>query len=238
MGAVRPQRRLVVLAFAIVACALSASAAETFSGRVVGVTDGDTIKVLRNGETVRVRLEGIDCPERSQDFGTRAKQATSDLVFGKTVRVDVRDYDRYGRTVGRVFVGDTNVSIALVEAGLAWHYKRYSSDAALAGAEERARGASRGLWSRADAVPPWEFRRGGRPETSSPAPTTHERAASPSGCVPRDQCCKVCRKGQACGDSCISASSTCRKGRGCACDSVEVSACRRWLRKTSPPASA
>ncbi len=100
----------------------------------MGITDGDTITVLREGQPVPVRLEGIDCPERGQDFGTRAKQATSDLAFGETFQVEVRDHDRYGRIVGRVFVGDTDVSLALVEQGLAWHFKRYSSEAALASA--------------------------------------------------------------------------------------------------------
>ena len=80
-------------------------AAEIFTGRVVGVSDGNTISVMRDGHAVRVRLEGIDCPENSQDFGQRAKQFAAALVFQKTVTVDVRDVDRYGRLVGRVFVG-------------------------------------------------------------------------------------------------------------------------------------
>jgi endonuclease YncB( thermonuclease family) len=130
----------IAVAFAVAAPAV----AETFSGRVVGVTDGDTITVLRDGQAVKIRLEGIDCPERGQDFGTRARHATSALVYTKTVRVEVRDHDRYGRIVGRVFVRDTDVCLDLVEQGLAWHYKRYSSEPALAEAEERARGAGRG----------------------------------------------------------------------------------------------
>jgi micrococcal nuclease len=218
------QRRhwLGLIAIAAVVALATAPAGETFSGRVVGVTDGDTITVLRGNQPVRVRLEGIDCPERGQDFGTRARQATSALVYAKEVRVEVRDHDRYGRIVGRVFVGDTDVSLALVEQGLAWHYKKYSSEQALAEAEQRAREAGRGLWSRADAVPPWEFRHGGRGASSSAPSAGREARAAPGACIPADQCCKVCRKGQVCGDSCISATATCRQGRGCACDAAVV----------------
>jgi endonuclease YncB( thermonuclease family) len=141
----------------LVVLAAAASAAETFSGRVVGVTDGDTITVLRGRDPVRVRLEGIDCPERGQDFATRARQATSDLVYARPVRVEV---DRYGRVVGRVFVGDIDLSLALVEAGMAWHFKRYSDEAVLTAAESQARVAGIGLWKHANPIPPWEFRRG------------------------------------------------------------------------------
>jgi endonuclease YncB( thermonuclease family) len=101
------------------------------------------ISVMRTGRAVKVRLHGIDCPEGHQDFGRRAKQFTSGLVFGKTLRVDVRDTDRYGRLVGRVFVGGTDVNLEIVRAGFAWDYKRYSDDPALARAEREARAARR-----------------------------------------------------------------------------------------------
>jgi endonuclease YncB( thermonuclease family) len=128
-----------------------------FAGRVVGVTDGDTISVMRDGRSVRVRLEGIDCPERGQDFGQRAKQFTSEMAFGKDAVVDVRDVDRYGR-LARVTVDGEDVSLALVRAGLAWHYTRYSRDLELAEAEIAAKSAQLGLWSRSAPTPPWEFR--------------------------------------------------------------------------------
>jgi len=144
--------------FAALGWATSGAGAENFSGRVVGVSDGDTISVMRDGRAVKVRLEGIDCPEGGQDFGQRAKQQTSALVFGKDVLVEVRDHDRYGRTVGRVYVGGNDVSLTLVQAGMAWHYKAYSSEATLAVAEEQARSAKRGLWGDPGAIPPWEYR--------------------------------------------------------------------------------
>ncbi len=156
-------RRLVrCVAFAVGIAALPGSAAaQRFTAVVVGVTDGDTIIVLRDGAETRVRLEGVDAPERGQDFSGRAKQLTSDLVFGREVVVNVRGVDRYGRTVGRVYAGDNDVSVALVDAGLAWHYKQFSDDLVLAAAESEAQVARRGLWVLHDPVPPWLFRQDG-----------------------------------------------------------------------------
>jgi endonuclease YncB( thermonuclease family) len=106
-----------------------------------------------------VRLEGIDCPEKGQDFSAQAKQFTSDLTFGKEVTVDVPNVDRYGRLVARISVGGQDVSVALVRAGLAWHFTKYSSDPVLAEAEQVARSAKRALWGQGIPTPPWEFRR-------------------------------------------------------------------------------
>jgi micrococcal nuclease len=149
----------VVLILAILATPLLL--AGTFTGKCVGVTDGDTISVMHAGKAVKIRLDGIDCPERGQDFGTRARQFTSAMVFGKQVEVLERDTDKYGRTVARVIVDGMDVSVELVRAGLAWHYKQYSKDPVLAKAEVEARGAKRGLWAMPGAVPPWEWRKSG-----------------------------------------------------------------------------
>ena len=147
---------------ALVLWSVPAFTQERFSGSVVGVTDGDTIAVMHAGRAVRVRLEGIDCPERGQDFGQRAKQFTSDMAFGKEAVVGVRNVDRYGRLVARVTVDGEDVSLALVRSGLAWHYTKYSRDPELAEAEMAAKSAKVGLWSRLDAIPPWEFRQPAR----------------------------------------------------------------------------
>ncbi len=123
------------------------------------VSDGDTITVLHSGKGERIRLHGIDCPEKRQAFGKRAKQLTSNLVFGKTVTVQVMDRDRYGRTVGVVLLPDgRSLNHELVRAGLAWMYRRYTNDQSLSDLEEEARGARRGLWADPHAVPPWEWR--------------------------------------------------------------------------------
>lgn len=145
-------------------------AGETYTGKCVGVHDGDTISVMHAGRAVKIRLEGIDCPELGQDFGTRAKQFTSALVFGKDVVVKEYNLDIYRRTVARIYVDGKNLCLELVRAGLAWHYKHYSSDPVLAEAEAEARKAKTGLWSMPNPVPPWEYRRGrGRKEEAGGA---------------------------------------------------------------------
>ncbi len=145
------------ISFALLA---SQALAADFTGRVVGVSDGDTITVLHNGKGERIRLHGIDCPEKRQAFGNRAKQFTSNLVFGKTVTVQVLDRDRYGRTVGVVLLPDgRSLNHELVKAGFAWWYWRYTpDDETLAQLEREARAAKRGLWADAEPVPPWEWR--------------------------------------------------------------------------------
>jgi micrococcal nuclease len=133
--------------------------AASFQGKVVGVSDGDTIKVLKDGKQVKIRLAAIDCPEKKQPYRQKAKQFTSDMVAGKVVKVWETDTDRYGRIVGFVFVGDKNLNKELLRAGLAWHYKKYSRDPEMAKLEFEARSAKRGLWAEPDPVAPWEWRR-------------------------------------------------------------------------------
>ncbi len=130
-----------------------------FGGKVVGVSDGDTITVLTaEKREVKVRLFGVDCPEKSQDFGSKAKGFTSAMVFGRQVEVKEKDTDRYGRVVGVVLCEGKNLNLELVKAGLAWHYKQYSKSKELAKAEQEARDGKAGLWSQQNPQPPWEFR--------------------------------------------------------------------------------
>lgn len=136
----------------------SGSPAPSFSGNVVAVHDGDTISVMRDGRALRVRLEGIDCPEQGQAFGQRAKEATRELVFRRVVVVEDHGRDRYGRTLGRVTVDGLDVNLELVRIGMAWHYKQHSRSPALAAAERDARAEKRGLWSQDEAVAPWQWR--------------------------------------------------------------------------------
>ena len=119
----------------------------TFTGKVVGVSDGDTIKVMREGRAVKVRLHGIDCPEKRQPFGTRAKRYTSEMAFGKEVTVRVKTTDRYGRIVGEVILPDgLSLNKELVYVGLAWWYRKYApDDRALKALEEGARAEKKGL---------------------------------------------------------------------------------------------
>lgn len=132
----------------------------SFTARVVGVHDGDTISVFDGTKQTKIRLEGVDCPEEGADFSQRAKQFTSDLVFGKDVQIIGKELDRYDRLVARVTVNERDTSLALVEAGLAWHYKYYSDDPVLAAGEIIARAKKLGVWSLPNPIPPWETRVG------------------------------------------------------------------------------
>ena len=145
-----PHRALPRLVALIFLAWVVPARAEDFAGKVMGVSDGDTITVLRGRTPVKIRLHGIDAPETGQDFGTRAKQAASDLAFGKVVTVQPRGTDRYGRTVALVVLPDGRIlNHELVRSGYAWWYKKYApGDTTLEQLEAEARGARRGLGHR------------------------------------------------------------------------------------------
>lgn len=157
----------------------SAIHAETLSGRVVAVSDGDTITVLNaDKDQHKIRVAGIDAPEKAQAFGNRSKQHLSHLVFGKSVSIEWTKRDRYGRVVGKIIVAAPedcpdashgcpkilDAGLAQVNAGLAWHYKQYAKEQSpedrehYAAAEQRARENRVGLWRDENPVPPWEWR--------------------------------------------------------------------------------
>lgn len=143
---------------------VAAPCAADFAAEVVGVSDGDTITVLYQGRPEKIRLEGIDCPEKAQAFGQRAKRFTSVLAFGKvvTVRGDEKR-DRYDRILGEVIVPDgRSLNHELLRAGFGWWYRKYSNDLQLEHIESEARRAKRGLWVDLDPIPPWEWRRFGK----------------------------------------------------------------------------
>lgn len=157
--------RLAIL-LALLLLAPSASAQKWIEGRVVGVADGDTLTVLDSeNKQHRIRCQGIDAPERAQDFGEAAKKRLSGMAFGKEAAVRYDKLDRYGRVVGKVLVDATDVCGEMVVSGLAWHYKQYEGEqkpaerAGYAEAEKRARGLGIGIWSQAVPVAPWDFRR-------------------------------------------------------------------------------
>ena len=151
-------------------------------GHVVGVTDGDTITVLdADKKQQKIRLAGIDAPERKQPFGAKSKQNLSNLVFGKDVAVDWKKRDRNKRIVGKVRLDETgadcafrscsksfDVALKLIRNGMAWHYKQHQVEqtpenrARYAAAEGKARETKAGLWADPAPVPPWEFRKAKR----------------------------------------------------------------------------
>ena len=143
--------------------------AETITGRVVGVADGDTITVLDADKVQhKIRLSGIDAPEKKQAFGNRSKKSLSALAFDKTVNVETEKRDRYGRQIGKVLVDGRDVNLVQVERGMAWFYRQYQRDQApndrrlYEAAEDAARADKRGLWRDDGPVPPWEFRHRGK----------------------------------------------------------------------------
>lgn len=135
--------------------------AAEYNGKVVGVTDGDTITVLHQGVGERIRLNGIDCPEKGQAFGGAAKQATSQLAFGKHVTVQAHGLDKYGRTIADVILPDAvNLNQELVRRGWCWWYRKYApGNVILEELERRARGSGLGLWADPNPVPPWVYRK-------------------------------------------------------------------------------
>jgi endonuclease YncB( thermonuclease family) len=149
--------------------AQSIALAETLSGRVVRVTDGDTIVILDASNTQhKIRLQGIDAPERGQAYGTKSKEHLSDQVAGKTVDVDYSKRDRYQRIVGKVVLGGQDMNLEQIQAGMAWHYKKYQGEQtsddriAYSDAELDARRDRLGLWVDQNPVPPWEYRQAKR----------------------------------------------------------------------------
>ena len=133
---------------------------EVIIGKVVAITDGDTFKLLKQDSTlIRVRLANIDCPERKQPFSKRAKQFTSDAVFGKTVTLKVLKKDRYRRFISDVIYDDSLVlSQELIKQGLAWHYVKYSKDSLLQSLHDSAKANKIGLWQDENAIAPWDWR--------------------------------------------------------------------------------
>jgi endonuclease YncB( thermonuclease family) len=115
-----------------------------------------------SGRQTKVRLAEIDAPEKRQPFGERSKQSLSDLVYGKWVKVNQEDLDRYGRVVGRVYFESLDVNAEQIKRGMAWIYRQYNRDRSLLALEQGARGAKRGLWTEPNPIPPWEYRHDGK----------------------------------------------------------------------------
>lgn len=142
-------------------------AAQTYTGKVTAVKDGDTIEMLVKGKKLRIRLFGIDSPEKGQPHATKAKEFTAGLCFGKTVKAVQQSRDQYGRIVAEVVLPDgISLNTAIVSGGYAWHYRQFSKNPLLAEAEMQARKEKRGLWKDAHPVAPWDWRKHKRKKAS------------------------------------------------------------------------
>lgn len=132
------------------------------TARVVGISDGDTYEaLLPDKTTIKIRMEGIDAPEKGMPFYRVAKDYLSQLCFGRNVEIKKISTDRYGRTIARTYLPGhpKELGLMIIEAGYAWHFKKYSSDPVLARAEIEARKSKRGLWADPHPVAPWDYRK-------------------------------------------------------------------------------
>lgn len=152
--------------FVFVAALMASFAqADTLTGRVIKITDGDTLTVLdRQNQQYKIRLAGIDAAEKKQPFGERSKQHLSSLTFNRQVTVEWDKTDRYQRIVGKVLVNGKDANLEQIKAGLAWWYEKYRKEQSptdqrqYAEAEQLARQQKIGLWQENNPTPPWEWR--------------------------------------------------------------------------------
>ncbi|MFM8823867.1 MAG: thermonuclease family protein [Limnohabitans sp.] len=158
-----PWVKLTWSALLLLAGALNAA---TLQGKVIGVADGDTVTLLDAQKNQhKIRLQGIDAPEKAQAFGNKSKQSLHKMVHGKEVFVDVQKKDKYGRSVGKILVNQTDACLEQIKRGMAWHYKQYANEQSpedrdvYAQAESTARAQSLGLWKDKSPTPPWAFRK-------------------------------------------------------------------------------
>ncbi len=170
------KRQLIL--YLLISLLLSTPAlSKVITGKVIHIADGDTITILDSNKTQhKVRLYGIDTPEKSQAFGNKAKKFTSSLTASKTAEVTAYDTDRYGRTVGVVMVNGVNVNQSLVEAGYAWQYRKYCKEAFCNDwirLEDQARNSKLGLWADANPVAPWDYRKAKRNNNSRQTASTN-----------------------------------------------------------------
>jgi endonuclease YncB( thermonuclease family) len=129
-----------------------------YSGKIIHITDGDTFILQTNEGNLTIRLDGIDAPEKKQAFGPESKTFLDSYLY-KECKVTYKSLDRYGRTIGVLWVDGVNINLLSVQKGYSWHYKKYSTDKVLAAAENKAQSEKIGLWVDPGAVPPWEWRK-------------------------------------------------------------------------------
>jgi endonuclease YncB( thermonuclease family) len=155
------------------ACLTFSAAADTLLGRVIRIADGDTITIQdHDGRQHKIRLNGIDAPEIGQEFGLASKRHLTKLILDREVAVSWRKVDRYGRLVAKITIGDRDVNLEQLRAGMAWYFRKYAGDIAIDDrpvyekAEADAKGDRRGLWEQTNPIAPWDYRAGQEPDES------------------------------------------------------------------------
>lgn len=152
---------MTMAALAPIKTAATKEKVATYDARVVGITDGDTISILtNNNQSVKVRLYGIDAPERNQAYGSKAKEFLSSLIYNRTVTVQPISLDQYGRLIARIYLDGREMSLTMVQYGFAMWYQQYAKkDIELKNAQAKAKKQQLGIWQEANPTPPWEFRK-------------------------------------------------------------------------------
>ncbi|WP_304256296.1 thermonuclease family protein [Phascolarctobacterium succinatutens] len=138
----------------------SLSMEKVLHGQVIDVLDGDTVKLRSDWHIYKIRLAGIDAPEKQQAYGVQSKIYLEHLIVDKDVSIKVVSCDQYGRYVGRIYLGGKDINGEMIRSGYAWHYYQYDSDPVYAVFMLDAQRANRGLWQEAHPTPPWIFRKG------------------------------------------------------------------------------
>lgn len=151
-------KRILLTIFVVFPLLLSA---QVLRGKVVKITDGDTFTLLVNGnEQVRVRIDGIDAPERGQAYGNRAKEYLSNMIWGESITIQKTKTDRYGRSICKVSTQTIkDVGLEMIKAGYAWQYRDYNNDKSYTAAENQARENMKGLWQNKNPIRPQDFRK-------------------------------------------------------------------------------
>lgn len=150
------KRFCLVLIFVLLSLLCSA---QRFTVKVVSITDGDTFIALNNDNLqLKIRVYGIDAPEKKQAFGSKSKDFLSSLIFGKYITIDVKSKDKYGRYIANVYSEGKDVSLLMIHEGMAWHFTKFDDNEVYEAAQMKARKAKRGLWADPSPIAPWDFR--------------------------------------------------------------------------------
>ena len=155
-------KKILFVLFLLVSCSMTTENG-VISGKVISVADGDTMTILTaEKKQIKIRMLGVDAPERGQDFGTVSRQQLNNLCYGKTVTVENKGEDQYGRVLGVVYIDGMNVNEYMVRNGLAWYYRHFVTDSRLDSLEQLARKEKVNIWSMKNPMPPYEFRKSRR----------------------------------------------------------------------------
>ncbi|HXU94153.1 MAG TPA: thermonuclease family protein, partial [Gallionella sp.] len=158
-----------------------------FVAKVIAVLDGDTVLIKRTNGLKKIRLAGIDAPEKAQTFGETSRRSLADMVLGQQVKITSEAIDQYGRMVAHLNMGGLDVNAEQLRRGMAWEYSRFHNDRAMLALQEEAKREPRGLWALSDPMPPWEWRKL-HPSTLS-EPSSHGAASPPAIASPADTVC-------------------------------------------------